>query len=84
MKQYCRYCSNCIAQDEDFAVCEVKNEMVKKTYIRNTCKYFSFCEIDAFYFNRSNNPKVAIYKPREATMKQCAGQITFTQRKEVE
>ncbi len=77
MKHYCRYCIHCIAQDEDEAVCEERNIMVKKTSVRDACKLFDFCEIDAFYFNRSDNPEDARYKPRTPRKKQCDGQITL-------
>lgn len=77
MIHYCRYCTHCIAQDENEAVCEEKNEMVKKTTIRNGCKSFDFCEIDAFYFDRSDNPEDARYHPREPKKKQCDGQMSL-------
>lgn len=77
MNHYCRYCSHCIAQDENEAVCEKNNEMVKKTTIRNGCKSFDFCEIDAFYFNRSDNPEDAKYHPRNPKKKQCDGQMSL-------
>lgn len=77
MNHYCRYCSHCIAQGGDEAVCEENNEMVKKTSVRNGCKQFVFCEIDAFYFNRSDNPEDAKYHPREPKKKQCDGQISL-------
>lgn len=51
--------------------------MVKKTSVRDACKLFDFCEIDAFYFNRSDNPEDARYKPRTPRKKQCDGQITL-------
>lgn len=77
MIHYCRYCANCIAQDGEYAVCEETNEMVKKTTIRNGCKSFDFCEIDAFYINRSDNPEDAKYHPREPKKKQCEGQMSL-------
>lgn len=77
MKHYCRYCIHCIAQDEDEAVCEERNIMVKKTSVRDACKLFDFCEIDAFYFNRSDNLEDAKYKPRMPRKKQCDGQMTL-------
>ncbi len=77
MKQYCRYCSHCIAQDECEGVCEETNQIVKKTSVRNACTLFAFCEIDAFYFNRSSNPEDAKYKPRIPKKKQCDGQMSL-------
>ena len=77
MKQYCRYCLHCIAQDEVEGVCEKTNQMVKKTSIRNACSLFDFCEIDAFYFNRSDNPEDAKYQPRVPKKTQCYGQMSL-------
>ena len=64
MKHYCRYCLHCVGQDTTIGVCEKKNEVIKKTSIRNACPDFCFCEVDAFYYNRSENPEDARYKPR--------------------
>lgn len=79
MIQYCRYCGNCVGQTDDWGICEIKNEEVSKTSIRNACKDFDFCEIDAFYYTRSDNPDDAIYKPRDKykqrAKKQCDGQM---------
>lgn len=75
MIQYCRYCSNCIAQDDTYGICESTNQVVKKTTVRQGCKLFAFCEVDAFYFNRSDNPDDARYQPRKPKKKQCDGQI---------
>lgn len=57
MKQYCRYCSHCIGLDEEHGYCEEKNKMIKKTSIKNACTSFAFCEVDAFYYNRADNPE---------------------------
>lgn len=51
--------------------------MVKKKSIRNACTEFDFCEIDAFYFDRSDNPDNAKYKPREIKQKECDGQLSL-------
>lgn len=77
MRHYCRYCIHCIAQDETEAVCEKLNIMIKKTSVRDACKLFDFCEIDAFYFNRPGRPEDAKYKPRERKSQQCDGQISL-------
>ena len=77
LKHYCRYCSHCAGQDGGIGYCEQQNEMVKKTSIRNACTDFDFCEIDAFYFDRSDNPEDAKYKPREAKPKECDGQLSL-------
>lgn len=73
MNQYCRYCCNCVAQDDDVAVCTIRNETVNKKTVRNSCKDFEFNEIDAFDLNRT-------YKPRETSepiKKQCEGQLAL-------
>lgn len=77
MKQYCRYCSHCIEQDEDIGVCEETNQMVKKTAVRNACKLFEFCEIDAFWADRARNPEDAKYTPRQPKKMQCEGQLSL-------
>ncbi len=77
MKHYCRYCLHCIRQDENIGLCEKKNEMIKRTSIRNACIYFDFCETDAFYYNRTDNPEKAKYKPREVKSKECDGQLSL-------
>lgn len=70
MKHYCRYCSHCFGYDENMGWCDAINKEVKKTSIRNACTDFDFYEIDAFYYNRSDNPEVAKYKPKIRREKQ--------------
>lgn len=75
MNKYCRYCTHCIAQSDDRAVCAArKYEIVASTAIRNNCEHFEFCEIDAFDSNR-------IYKSRNKSKgsrgKDIEGQISF-------
>lgn len=77
MKHYCRYCSHCVGQDGGIGYCEQRNEMVNKTSIKNACNDFDFCEIDAFYFDRSDNPEDAKYKPREPKNKEYDGQLSL-------
>ena len=77
MNHYCRYCTHCIAQDEEEGVCEETNQIVKKRTVRNGCVLFDFCEIDAFYFNRSGNPEDAKYRPSVPRKKQCDGQMSL-------
>lgn len=77
MKQYCRYCSNCVGVDENLGWCEKRLEEVFKTSIKNACTDFNFCEIDAFYYNRSDNPNDAKYKPRKHREMQIQGQISL-------
>ena len=50
---------------------------MKKTSVRNACTEFDFCETDAFYFDRTDNPEDAKYKPREIRKKECDGQISL-------
>lgn len=63
MKQYCRYCSNCIVGDAVY--CEaLKMTMTEEKVKRvNRCKGFVFNEIDVFDLEKR-------YKPRKAKMKQ--------------
>ena len=70
MIQYCRYCSNCVAHDEDIAVCTIRNKMINKRTVRNSCQDFDFNEINAFDLNKT-------YKPKETKPKQCDGQISL-------
>mgnify|MGYP006916346775 CR=1 FL=1 len=77
MKHYCRYCLHCIGQGESTGLCEKKNEMVKRTSIRDACRDFDFYEIDAFYYNRIDNPEDAKYRPRETKSKECDGQLSL-------
>lgn len=77
MIHYCRYCSHCIGEDGNIGYCEERNEMVKKTSVRNACTKFDFCETDAFYFDRTDNPEDAKYKPREIRKKECDGQLSL-------
>lgn len=70
MNKYCRYCSYCVAQDDDNAACIKNNVMVSKTSIRNNCKSFDFNEIDAFNLDKK-------YHPREHQKKQCDGQMSL-------
>lgn len=58
-KQYCRYCSYCVVQLDDWAWCDKrKKEMSENTAKKmNNCKDFAFNEMDAF------NPETK-YKPR--------------------
>lgn len=64
MRQYCRYCANCIAQDDDFAVCETLNKYLSKASARrtNTCKHFLFNEIDAFDLDKKYKPRAKAEK----------------------
>ena len=60
MKQYCRYCANCVCGDIVYCS-EHKNEMSEATAKKvNQCKDFVFNEIDALGFDLNKK-----YKPRE-------------------
>lgn len=59
MKQYCRYCANCVYGDVVWCD-ELDKEMSESTAKTiNHCKHFVFCEMDVF------NPELGKYKPRE-------------------
>lgn len=59
MKQYCRYCTNCVYGDCVYCseLRKIMSESSAKTV--NNCKHFIFNEIDVFDFNK-------VYKPRKA------------------
>ena len=59
MKQYCRYCSNCIVGDAVY--CEALNKTMSEEKAKrvNRCKEFVFNEIDVFDLEKR-------YKPRKA------------------
>lgn len=79
MTQYCRYCSECIAQDDDWGVCQAKNfQTVKKTSRRKNCVGYSFNEIDAFDLNRKYKPK----EKKESKSQQLVGQLSLFEGKE--
>lgn len=46
MKQYCRYCANCIYGDIPY--CDIKKQTMNEAYIKrvNNCKDYNFCNID--------------------------------------
>ena len=48
MKQYCRYCANCIYGD--VVQCDKINKMMSESQAKtvNHCKHFVFNEIDVF------------------------------------
>lgn len=52
MKQYCRYCANCVYGD--VAYCEAKGMCLSDAYAKrpNKCREFEFNEIDAFGENK--------------------------------
>lgn len=64
MKQYCRYCANCVQVDEDVCYCEKSRETFwgDKAKRVNKCKDFVFNEIDVFDLDRT-------YKPIESRRK---------------
>ena len=64
----CRYCSQAVAQSDDYAWCEYKQSMVGRYAKRKSCKGYEFCRIDAFYAFRGlevHDPK-ALYTPRKS------------------
>ena len=71
MKQYCRYCANCIYGDVVWCdeLEKVMSEASAKTV--NHCKKFVFNPIDAF------NVENGRYKPREKKEKKDNGQLNL-------
>lgn len=64
MKQYCRYCANCVYGD--CVWCDELNKVISESTAKsvNHCKSFIFNPIDAFNpFNALDETKR--YKPRE-------------------
>ena len=67
MNQYCRYCTQAVAQADDYAWCGYRKTMVGKDARRKNCKGYEFCKIDAFYAMRgleATDPK-AWYTSKE-------------------
>lgn len=57
MKQYCRYCSNCIVGDAVY--CEALNKTMSEEKAKrlNRCKEFVFNEIDVFDLEKRYKPR---------------------------
>ena len=57
MKQYCRYCSNCIVGDAVY--CEALNKTMSEEKAKrvNRCKQFIFNEIDVFDLDKRYKPR---------------------------
>lgn len=57
MKQYCRYCSNCIVGDAVY--CETLNKTMSEEKAKrlNRCKEFVFNEIDVFDLEKRYKPR---------------------------
>lgn len=72
MKQYCRYCAECIAQGDEICYCEAKQRMIAGSTARSTnrCKYYRANTIDVFDLEH-------VYRPREDKPTQLAGQISI-------
>jgi len=71
MKQYCRYCNWCTAE-------EYCTELDKSVNARslNRCSDFCFNEIDSLMIEDSNG-QIHTYKPRIMKEKQCKGQLSL-------
>lgn len=65
MKQYCRYCANCVLVDEDVCYCEEsrKTFWCAKARRVNKCKNFVLNKLDVFNIEHT-------YKPIEDRQKQ--------------
>ena len=75
--QYCRYCTQVVAQSNDYAWCEFRKTMVGKDARRKGCKGYEFCMIDAYYGFRgleATDPR-AWYTPREEKPESDASQV---------
>lgn len=73
MKQYCRYCANCVQVDDDICHCEHSTATFEGAKARrvNKCKNFVFNPIDVFDLERK-------YQPRECQQSKVAdGQMTM-------
>lgn len=57
MKQYCRYCNNCIYGD--FIYCDANSKIISesKSKSANQCKNFVFNPIDIFNFEHEYKPR---------------------------
>ena len=57
MKQYCRYCVNCIYGDVVW--CDELNKMMSESQAKtvNHCKHFVFNEIDVFDLDKKYKPR---------------------------
>ena len=71
MKQYCRYCNWCTAEE----ICTEYNKSVNARSV-NKCSKFSYNAIDAL-MSQDKNGEIHEYKPREQKKKQCDGQISL-------
>ena len=57
MKQYCRYCANCVYGDVVW--CDELNKMMSESSAKNVnhCKHFVFNEIDVFDLDKKYKPR---------------------------
>ena len=57
MKQYCRYCANCIYGDVVW--CDEINKIMSESQAKtvNHCKHFVFNEIDVFDLDKKYKPR---------------------------
>ena len=72
MKQYCRYCANCVQVDDDIYYCERSTATFEGAKARraNKCKNFVFNPIDVFDLERK-------YKPREKKSTIADGKLSI-------
>lgn len=71
MKQYCRYCSHLVTGNGIW--CDEREKTFSENYAKsvNQCKYFNFCEIDAFWENEQG------YRPRKEKLLHDDKQVRF-------
>ena len=72
MKQYCRYCANCVCGDVVY--CSEFHKVMSETSAKsvNHCKKFDFNPIDALSFDLNKT-----YKPREKKVKVEDNQLSL-------
>lgn len=70
MAQYCRYCAELYTGNGIY--CAAKDKELSEAYTKraNFCKYFAFCELDAYDFDKK-------YRPRQKKEKTPIKQISI-------
>lgn len=67
MKQYCRYCINCVLVDDNVCYCECLKATFNGAKARNLnkCKNFHFNPFDVFNLEKQYKPRVKKQKIAE-------------------
>ena len=76
MRQYCRYCAECVAQDDDLVYCEVKARLLSGATAKSTnnCKHYRPNTLDVFSLEHVYTPRES---KREGKAAQLDGQISM-------